>query len=386
MRIGIMLRAIEEKGGIGVYTRNVTAELLRLDDRNDYVLFYRHPGQAGHFGDRERVQEHVLPALNKVLWDQVAVAIACRRHKIDVLFHPKFTVPLLAPCPVVMTVHGADWFIREQAQYYRPLDVRYMRTFMPLYFRKCAAVISVSRLTTENFERVLNLPKGKVRTVYFAPARHFSRVDDEGVLESVRARYDLPERFILTLSKREGDARKNLGQIFRSYAAYHASTSQPVALVVGGKGCHHFRQEYNLPDNGYGRDILFPGWLAQADLPAIFTLADLFLYPSNLEAFPIPLTEAMACGTPIITSNVNGLEEIAGDAALLVDPDDTRAIAAAITEVLEDGSLSRALSRRGRKRATNFSWDDCAAQTLSILEEEACRRWKRPAPLDLAAK
>ena len=374
MRIGIMLRAIDEKGGIGVYTRNVVAELLDLDGNNEYVLFYRHAEQAGRFAGRQRVQEEVVPAPNKALWDQVAIPLACRRHQIDVLFHPKFTAPLLAPCPVVMTVHGADWFIPEQAQFYRPLDVRYMRTFVPLYFRKCAAVVSVSQLTTGNFERVLNLPEGKVRTVHFAPARHFARVDGEEALASVRARYRLPERFILTLSKREGDARKNLGQIFRSYAAYHAAASDPVALVVGGEGCHHFRQGYHLPDDGFGRDVLFPGWLDQADLPAIYTLADLFLYPSNLEAFPIPVTEAMACGTPVVTSNANGLAEIAGGAALLVDPQNTEEIAAAIGCVLEDSQLRRSLSTRGLERARAFSWDDCAAQTLAILEEAAWRR------------
>jgi glycosyltransferase involved in cell wall biosynthesis len=371
MRIGIMLRAVDEKGGIGVYTRNVVRELMRLDRDNEYMLYYRHPGQAGRYAHDSRVEPRVVRAGNKALWDQVAIPLACRRHRVDVLFHPKFTAPLLAPCPVVMTVHGADWFIPEQAQYYRPLDVRYVRALMPLYVRKCSAVISVSQLTTENFERVLALPRGKVRTVYFAPARHFARVEDEGVLASVRARYQLPERFIFNLSKREGDARKNLGQVFRAYAAYHASASEPVALVVGGEGCHRFRQEYNLPADGFGRDILFPGWLEQEDLPAVYTLADLFLYPSNLEAFPIPVTEAMACGTPVVTSNVNGLAEIAGGAALLVDPQDTGAIAATIDCVLADGDVRQSLSQRGLARARAFSWDDCAAQTLAILEEAA---------------
>lgn len=378
MRIGIILRAIEEKGGIGVYTRNVVAELLRLnrelDKAHAFVLFYRRTSSLGRFADDENVQEVVVSAANKALWDQVAIPLACRRHQLDVVFHPKFTAPLLAPCPVVMTVHGADWFIPEQAQYYRPLDVRYVRAFMPLYFRKCATVISVSQLTTDNFRRILRLPDGKVRTVYFAPARHFRAVRDAQTLATVRARYELPPRFILTLSKPEGDGRKNVGQIFRSYAAYHARTAQPAALVVGGMGCHLYRQEYDLPSEGYGRDIHFPGWLAQADLPAVYSLADLYLYPSNLEAFPIPLTEAMACGLPIVTSNVNGLREIAGDAALQVNPQDTEAIAAAIERVLQDGELRQSLSARGLARAQCFSWDRCAVETLAILEEAACRQ------------
>jgi glycosyltransferase involved in cell wall biosynthesis len=288
-----------------------------------------------------------------------------------VLFHPKFTAPLLAPCPVVMTVHGADWFIAEQAQYYRSLDVHYIRTVMPWYFRKCTAVISVSQLTTDNFNRVLRLPPGKVQTIYFAPARHFQRISDTAVLQTIRAQYHLPPQFIFTLTKRQGDGRKNLPQIFQSYAHYHAQTANPLPLVVGGKDCHLFKAEYRIPDDGYGADIHFPGWLDQQDLPAIYSLATLYLYPSNLEAFPIPLTEAMACGTPIVTSNVNGLAEIAGDAALLVNPQDTAAIAAAIGRLAADAALQACLSQKGLARSALFSWGRCREQTLALLEQAA---------------
>jgi glycosyltransferase involved in cell wall biosynthesis len=140
-------------------------------------------------------------------------------------------------------------------------------------------------------------------------------------------------------------------------------------LVIGGKDCHLFREIYNLPEDGYSKDILFPGWIDQADLPAVYSQADLFLYPSNLEAFPIPITEAMVCGTPIITSNVNGLVEIAGDAAVFVDPRDAEAIADAISQVLDDGVLQEKLSKKGLARSVQFSWDQCAAKTLNILEE-----------------
>jgi glycosyltransferase involved in cell wall biosynthesis len=374
MRIGIMARAIGESGGIGVYTRNIIRELLNLDRRNEYVLFYRDAAGAGAFAGYPNAEEHLITAPNKAMWDQVAIPRACRRLRIDVLFHPKFTAPLFAPCPVVMTVHGADWFIPQQAQYYPRWDVRYMRLFMPLYFRKCARVLSVSRLTTANFERALRLPPGKIQTVYFAPARHFGRVHDQAVLQAVRQQYGLPQRFILTLAKRNGDERKNLRGIFDAYAHYHQRASDPLPLVVGGKECHQFREEYHLNDQPYGADVLFPGWLDQMDLPAIYTLASLYLYPSNLEAFPIPLTEAMACGTPIVTSNVNGLSEISGDAAVQVDPCDPQAIARAMDNVLSDSALARSLSEKGLRRAQCFSWDECAAATLAILEEAACAK------------
>jgi glycosyltransferase involved in cell wall biosynthesis len=143
----------------------------------------------------------------------------------------------------------------------------------------------------------------------------------------------------------------------------------PHKLVVGGKDCERFRDEYRIPDAGWGRDVLFPGWLDQADLPAVYSASDLYLYPSNQEAFPIPLTEAMACGTPIVTSRANGLEEIAGSAAVLVDPRDPAAIADAARRVLTDPGLSRQLAAAGLERSRLFSWENCARRTLEILEE-----------------
>ena len=363
-----MLRSWDESGGIGVYTRNLVQELLRIDDRNQYVLLYRDAVHLGRFASHANVTERVVRAPNKALWDQIAIPYACWREKIDVLFHPKFTAPLLAPCKVVMVVHGADWFIPEQAQYYGWLDVAYIKAMMPLYFRKAAVVLSVSRLTTDAFQRVLQLPPGKIRTVYFAPARHFERITDQDTLRSVRERYSLPEAFILTLTKVGGDRRKNFGRTLEAYARYHERPEVPHKLVIGGKNCHLLRRQYGIPDDGYGRDVLFPGWIDQEDLPAVYSMADLYLYPSNLEAFPIPVVEAMACGTPLITSDRNGLQEIAGDVAIFVNPDDPNEIAQAIAQVLSDPDLQGVLSERGLTRAKEFNWEKCAHETLSILE------------------
>lgn len=363
-----MLRSLDEKGGIGVYTYNLLRELLRLDRKNQYVLFYRNRFNVGKFAQYANVRERLVKGSSKAFWDQVAIPWACFRERVDVVFHPKFTAPLLAPCKAVMTVHGADWFIPEQARYYSRANTLYNRAAMPLYFKKCSTVISVSQLTTENFNRVLRLPEGKVKTVYFAPALQFRRVQDESVLQDVRNRYGLPAKFILTLTKRGGDNRKNLHHILRAYSLYHEQGNNPYPLVIGGKDCHLLANDYHLPATGFGVDIVFPGWIEQEDLPAVYSLASLFLYPSNLEAFPIPITEAMACGTPIITSNTNGLEEIAGDSALLVDPTDPPVIVTAMNRVLSSEELAAELARKGLERSKQFTWDTCAQATLAILE------------------
>jgi glycosyltransferase involved in cell wall biosynthesis len=293
-----------------------------------------------------------------------------------VIFHPKFTVPLLSRIPSVMVVHGADWLIPEQAKFYGRLDVAYARLFVPLYFRRAKAVIAVAQRTADDFAAALRLPPGKLRTVYFGPARNFARVADSAQLERVRARYALPARFVLSLSKLGGEQRKNVRGLLDGYRAYFEAASSPISLVIGGKDCARFRAEYAIPASGWGASVQFPGWLAQEDLPAIYSLAELYLYPSNLEAFPIPLTEAMTCGTPIVTSNVNGLREIAGDAALLVAPDDARAIGAAIARVVEDAALREGLRKRGAERSARFSWERCARETLAILREAAGQPWR----------
>lgn len=367
MRIGIMLRTLDEKGGIGVYTENLVRTLIAETSAHTLVLFYAGAQHIGRFGDHAHVRERVVPFRHKALWDQISIPRACRHESIDLLLHPKFTVPLMAPTPSVMVLHGADWFLPEAARFYTRLDRAYIRFFMPLYLRKAAAVLSVSQLTTDHFDRIFRMPRGKIRTVYFGPAPHFRRIVDSRELESVKRRYDLPDRFILTLSKHAGGERKNIAGIIRAYALLQERTDH--ALVIGGKGCEDFRQAYSIPTAGWGKRVHFPGWIDQRDLPAVYTLADLFLYPSNQEAFPIPVTEAMSCGTPIVTSAANGLAEIAGDAALLVDPGDAQAIANAASRVLRDRALGERLMNAGLERAKDFTWEKCARRTLAILEE-----------------
>jgi glycosyltransferase involved in cell wall biosynthesis len=369
MRIGVMLRSIDEQGGIGVYTRGILDELLDQDREDDFVLLYRSRSSLGRYAGRPNVSERWVRAPNKAWWDQVAVPLACRRERIDVLFHPKFSVPVMAPCPSVMVVHGADWFIPEQARFYGRFDVAQNRLMMPLYFRRAAAVISVTELTTRNFQQSLGPIADRVTTIYFAPAKHFRRVGDAAVLERVRRKYCLPSRFILTLSKPGGGLRKNMDGILAAYRLCHGRI--PQKLVVGGAGCEVFRRQHDLPGEGYGADVVFTGWIDQADLPAIYSLADLYLYPSRLESASIPLMEAMACGAPIVTSAANDLQDVAGGAAVLVDPEEPEQIAAAVVRVLGDPGLQADLRERGLARSRRFNWERCGRETLRVIRAAA---------------
>lgn len=366
MRIGMMLRSLDEKGGIGVYTRYITQELLMLDQKNQYILFYKNASNMGHFSRFPHVTERVVHAKSKAVWDQIAIPYAAWKEKVDVLFHPKFTAPLLAPCKVVMVLHGADWFIPEGIPFYKKWDIRYLRLMMPIYLKKCSSLISVSQITTDHFDRIFHLPPGKVKTIYLSPAKHFKRVEDPALLKKVKEKYHLPDQFILTLSGYDRGKRKNIDRLLEAYRLFYGKTSHK--LVIGGKDCYKFKEDYHVPETGYGKDILFPGWIEQEDLPAIYSMASLYLYPSNIEAFPIPLSEAMACGTPILTSNLNGLVEIAQDAAIFVNADSPQEIAQGMEKILKDAHLQKELTLKGLNRSKMFSWEKCARETLEVLE------------------
>ena len=185
---------------------------------------------------------------------------------------------------------------------------------MPIYCRSAGSVLSVSDITREEFIKRLGVDRDKITTVYFAPGEQFNKRLTIDEIQAVRSKYSLPDEFILTLSGGVKDDRKNLYQS-----------------------------------------------------------ASLFLYPSNMEAFPIPITEALASGAPIVTSNKFGLKELAGDAALLVDPSSADEIANAALEVLSNDELSSKLRQKAQERAKVFTWDACTQKTLGLLEGIAGR-------------
>jgi glycosyltransferase involved in cell wall biosynthesis len=367
MRIGIMLRSYEEKGGVGIYARNVTRHLLRHAGEHELFLYFRNPDSVGAYEEFPNANARCVSGGTKFLWDQVQMPRWFRRDRLDVLFHPKFTVPLLCARRSVMVLHGAGWFIPETRHFWTRTTRLYARLMMPVYCRLAGSVLSVSEITRDVFIDRLGVSPDKIVTVYFAPGEQFNVEPGDGERAAITAKYRLPERYILTLSGGDRADRKNFSAILDSFRRVHEQF--PCALVVAGRGCEDFRKRYDIPDGGWGSDVHFTGWVDQHELPVLYRQAAVFLYPSNMEAFPIPVTEALASGTPIVTSNAYGLKELAGDAALLVDPGSPADIAAAVLRLLREPSLREALASTAAVRAKLFDWDECASRTLGILED-----------------
>ena len=175
MRIGLMLRAFSEKGGVGVYTRNITRHLVETDKNNEYFLYYSSAEFKGTFAGRPNVTERVVSVGSKILWDQLAMPYWFRKDKLDAIFHPKFTVPLLCGSRSVMVLHGAGWFIPETRRFWSLATRIYTRIMMPIYCRVAGKVIAVSDITRDVFVEKLGVSPAKIKRVYFAPGIQFQR-------------------------------------------------------------------------------------------------------------------------------------------------------------------------------------------------------------------
>jgi glycosyltransferase involved in cell wall biosynthesis len=369
-----MLRHFEQKeGGVKVYTRSLLPRLFSIGSAHQFVLIYQNPRLIGTYGDQPNVEEIALTLPGSVLWDQVGIPWVAARKKLDLVFNPKFTVPLIGSFRKAFVLHGSEWFVIPR--HFLWYDRLYLKLGVPLYLRAADALIAVSHAVRKDALRCTRVAPRKVIAIQNGyDTSRFRRVVDAERLGAVRKRYELPERFVLWAGQIE--SRKNIGRLLQGFA--RIARYIPHQLVIAGAQRFTFpmaagaERELQLIDAlGLQDRVHFAGWISHEDLPAVYSLADLFLFPSLHEGFGIPLLEAMACGCPIVTANTCAPPEVTDAAAFLVDPLNVDSIAWAIKEVLRNEDLRTSMVARGLERARDFSWERCALEVLAFLESLA---------------
>jgi glycosyltransferase involved in cell wall biosynthesis len=372
-----MLRHYDQhQGGVRVYTRRLLRALLDLRSGHEFILLYRDPALVGTYGNEPSVEEVALPGRSVVSWDQLAVPAAVDRHRIDVLFNPKYSIPLRANCPAVWVCHGLDWYVMPWAS--RFVDRMSHRFLVPRYASRAAAIIAVSEVTRQHVMQYLHVPPARVVTVYSGVDDVFRRPFDSARLDEIRRKYALPERFVLYAGAIYPP--KNFTRLIRAYA--RVGPERGVPLVVAG-GENRFLSERDLlePDAlGISAWVRRPGWVEQEELAGVYAMADALLLPSLFESCGLPVLEAMAAGTPVVTADRYGTKELAEGAAVLVDPESVDDIADGIRRVLDDQALRSRLVEAGRERSRPFQWSRCASETLRVLEQVA-PAGRAPGPL-----
>jgi glycosyltransferase involved in cell wall biosynthesis len=377
MKIGIMLRHYEQQeGGVKVYTKKLLPLLFSLGSRHHYVLIYQNAKLLGTYAQYPNVEEVAAGMPGTVPWDQIAVPWIARKKRLDLIFNPKFTVPFFSKAKTMFVLHGSEWFVIPQ--HFKKHDQWYFNAFVPLYCRHADAFVAVSNAVKTDVVKHVGVDPGKVFPIHngFDPTL-FQPVRDREKLLAVGQKYQLPDRFILWCGQIE--SRKNVARLLRAFALIKDSV--PHQLVLAGEQRWSTRaelevmRELNIEDR-----VCFPGWIQHGDLPAVYSLADLFAFPSLYEGFGIPLIEAMACGCPIVTADTCAAPEVVAGSGCLVDPLSVEDIAAGMRKVLGDAALRADMIAKGLERAKDFSWDRCARQVLAVFDALEAPSAASPSP------
>jgi glycosyltransferase involved in cell wall biosynthesis len=360
-----MLRHYDQHGGgVKVYTQRLLRALLDLRTGHEFVFLYRNPDLVGTYPGEPGVQEIAIPSRSVLTWDQIAVPRAVRRYGLELLYNPKYSIPLAAGCPSVWVCHGLDWYVMPWAS--KRIDRLSHQFLVPRYAARAAAIIAVSEVTRQHVMEFLPVGPDRVFTVYSGVDDVFRRTPDPERLRRIREKYSLPERFLLYAGAIYPP--KNFTRLVRAYASVGPERGIPL-VVAGGENRFLSDQELKEPEAlGIAEWVRWPGWVDQEDLAGFYSLADALLLPSLFESCGLPVLEAMAAGCPVVTTNRYGTKELAEGAAVLVDPESTESIASGIRAVLDDQAKRTQLIAAGRERSREFQWSRCARETLNVLE------------------
>lgn len=343
------------------YSLHVIRELTCLPSPHQVTLYFNEPPEPGLFPASSRVRQRAMPFPR--LWTHVRLAWEMLVHPPDVLFVPAHVLPLVHP-RAVATIHDLGYRHFPDAHTWKAR--LYLEWGTRHNARASRLVIADSRATRDDLMRFYGVPEDKIRVAYpgvrpdLAPVREPERVTAVLARCGITAPYTL---YVGTLQP-----RKNLLRLIDAFA----QVPDPYILVLAGKKGWLYADILRRADSlGIGHRVVFPGYVPDEDLPALLSGARLFAFPSLYEGFGLPVLEAMACGVPVVCSNASSLPEVVGDAALLVPPTDTEALAAAMNRALTDDDLRHGLIERGLEQARRFTWRRCAEQILATLEEAA---------------
>jgi glycosyltransferase involved in cell wall biosynthesis len=357
--------ALRQSAGIGRYTRGLVAALAALDQKNEYTLFCAGQSPEGiSWPANFSVRTSSVPARWLTAgWHRFGIPLPVERlaGACDLFHSPDFTLPPLRDARGVVTVHDLSFLrLPECAD---PGLRAYLSRAVPRGVERAVRVLADSENTRKDLIELLNVAPDKISVVPAGVETRFRPVRDTVKLTDVRARYTLPQWFILAVGTIE--PRKNLSRLISAYGQLRRQTGLPHALVIAGqKGWLYQGIFAQVVKEGLTDHVHFIGFVADEDLPALYTLADLLAFPSLYEGFGLPPLEAMACGTPVVSSNSSSLPEAVGAAALTVNAEDVEGLTETIARVLCDANLRIRLADLGRAQAARFTWSEAARRLL----------------------
>jgi len=370
MRIGIDARKLHDFG-IGTYIRNLLRQLSRLDRTTEFVLLCRPEDASALSSIGENFRAVALRAGNYSAAEQLFIPYALRREGVTLFHAPHYVLPPLVGCRSVVTIHDC---IHLMFPDYLPnrLALGYARGAITMAARRATRVMTVSETSKRDILRFVKIPAAKIDVIYNSYDDRFAVVPCEEDVVRVRERYQLHDEFVLYAGNVK--PHKNLERLIQAFHLVHARGLTHLKLILIGDEISQYAElRRAVHQHQLHKYVRFLGYLPEETLAIMYRLAGVFVFPSLYEGFGLPPLEAMASGTPVVTSNVSSLPEVAGDAAVLVDPYDPVAIAEGIYQVLTNSQLREELRRKGLARAREFSWEDSVRRVRAIYDLAAAQ-------------
>jgi glycosyltransferase involved in cell wall biosynthesis len=374
--IGIDASAIPpNRVGAGNYTFHLVRSLAELDHKNTYYVF----GNPGHIREWSfrKPNWHAVPTSfanrpQRLLWEQIGLPRECRRLRLDVLHSPHYTSPVWKTTASVVTIHDMIFFLHPG------FHTRMKGMLFPAIIRRSCRtadhLIADSRSTAADMKRVLgpDLDEHKVTVVPLGVAEYFVPIGDGAAVARVCDAYGIRrDGYLLYVGVLE--PRKNIPTLLRAFRHVLSSVPGLQLVLAGQRGWKDGEVFDTIARLSLADSVVVTGHVPEADLPALYNGARVFVYPSLYEGFGLPVLEAMACGTPVVTAATSSTGEVAGDAAVTVDPRDEAALGRALVAASGDSTLRARLRQLGLSRAREFSWQRTARETLAVYRRTATR-------------
>jgi glycosyltransferase involved in cell wall biosynthesis len=354
--------------GNETYAANLVEALAEIDAENLYTVYVTRKEAERRFEGRwpnVRVQR-TLPH-TPLLRVPFTLSAELRRRPVDIL-HVQYTAPPLAPCPVVATIH--DLSFEHLPETFKRRSWMQLRLTVRRTARRASHVIAPSEFTRRDLIDTYRLDPSRVTAIPLAASERFRPVEDAREIERVRRLHGIEGEYVLAVGSIQ--PRKNLVRLVRAYSLLRRERGRsnlPKLVLVGKRAWLYGETLRAIEEEGVGDRVVLTGHVSEGDLPALYSGALCFAYPSYFEGFGLPPLEAMRCGTPTLVGNSASLPEVVGDAALTADPFDTGALARALTRLVDDDALRAELRTRGLQRASAFDWRDTARMTLQVYRK-----------------
>jgi glycosyltransferase involved in cell wall biosynthesis len=367
MKIGIDCRELRSyMTGIGRILLEFLREARRQRQDFDFILFGNDKTNFLSFPDVFKDYKKIIIKERLTLWwDQIQLKNAIAKNQIDVFFSPYYKIPLLTETKTILSIFDVTYLLVEP---YRSSwrNKLYIKNFIQLASRKAKRIITSSHSTKNDLLKNLHLPKGKIEVVCLGVNPKFKVIPEKNRRDFVKKKYGIRKKYLLYIGNFL--PHKNVKSLMDAYNLLPENIRREYSLAVGGGRPEGFRRDIEQPKPGDSQAIIDCGNIADEDLPALYSGAELFVFPSLYEGFGLPPLEAMACACPVASSNTSCMPEVLGDAALFFNPNSTEEMSLAIRRMLEDEHLRNSFCQKGLERAKLFTSEKMAKRMLAIFD------------------